>query len=172
MPVRNALPYLDRAVESILAQTHDDFEFVILDDGSNDGSSESLRRWAVRDRRIRLVEGGGTRGPVGSSNFVVGQGRAPIVARMDADDIAHPDRLQCQLAVLARRRDAVLVGSVWEGIDRRGRVVREADLSTLGCPGFAAPFAHGSIMFRRDAFEAAGGYRAARPYWEDLDLYL
>jgi len=172
MPVRNALPYLDRAIESILGQTHEDFEFVILDDGSDDGSSDSLRRWAQSDRRIRLIEGGETRGPVGSSNLVVAQSRAPLVARMDADDVAMPDRLQCQLAVLVRRPEAVLVGSVWEGIDRRGEIVREADLSTLGSSRFAAPFAHGSVMFRRDAFDAVGGYRSACRFWEDLDLSL
>lgn len=172
MPVKNALPYLDRAIESILGQTFRDFEFVILDDGSDDGSLEILRRWAQRDSRIRLVEGGRNRGPVGSSNFVVEQSRAPIVARMDADDIAAPDRLQRQLEVLERHREAVLVGSLWEGIDRQGRVVREPDLATLFSNAVAAPFAHGSIMFRREAFDRAGGYRPASRYWEDLDLYL
>ncbi|MDB5693982.1 MAG: glycosyltransferase family 2 protein [Alphaproteobacteria bacterium] len=172
MPVRNAMPYLDAAIESIIGQTHRDFEFVILDDGSEDGSLERLRWWAARDSRIRLIEGGEGRGPVGSSNFVVSQSRAPIVARMDADDVAMPDRLQCQLAVLARHPDTVLVGSVWEGIDRQGRVVREPALSGLDSRGFAAPFAHGSIMFRRQAFEAAGGYRNACRFWEDLDLYV
>jgi hypothetical protein len=172
MPVRNALPYLDAAIESILAQSCEDFEFVILDDGSDDGSVESLRGWAQRDRRIRLVEGAEGKGPVGSSNFVVSIARAPIVARMDADDIATPDRLQCQLELLARYPDAVLVGSVWEGIDRQGRIVREPDLSALEGGRFAAPFAHGSITFRRWAFEAAGGYRAGCEFWEDLDLFV
>ena len=91
---------------------------------------------------------------------------------MDADDVSSPDRLERQLGLLEGRRDAVLVGSVWEGIDRRGEVVREPDLSRLGTSGFAAPFAHGSSMFRRQAFLRAGGYRPECAYWEDLDLYL
>jgi glycosyltransferase involved in cell wall biosynthesis len=172
MPVKNALPYLDRAVESILGQTFGDFEFVILDDGSDDGSLERLYHWASRDDRIRIVEGSRSRGPVGSSNLVVAHSRAPIIARMDADDISAPHRLQWQIEVLHSYPDAALVGSVWEGIDRQDRLVREPDVSTLEANGFAAPFAHGSIMFRRDAFERAGGYRPACEYWEDLDLYL
>lgn len=172
MPTRNALPYLDAAVRSILAQSHADFEFVILDDGSDDGSRERLRFWAAADPRIRLIEGERSLGPVGSSNLVVEAARAPIIARMDADDVSAPDRLERQLELLARHPDAVLVGSVWEGIDRHGRLVREADCSKLGENGFAAPFAHGSVMFRRGAFLRAGGYRRETAYWEDLDLFL
>lgn len=172
MPVRNALPYLDNAIKSIVGQTFGDFEFVIRDDHSTDGSIEVIRAWAARDKRIRLHEGKERKGPAGSSNWVVGRSGAPVVARMDADDIAHPDRLRRQLMLLDAETDAVLVGSVWEGIDRAGRIVREADLSTLNRSNFSAPFAHGSIMFRRAAFDAAGGYREQCNFWEDLDLYL
>ena len=171
MPVRNALPYLDAAAESILAQSHQDFEFVIRDDDSTDGSRERLRFWAAKDKRIRLFEGDRCLGPVGSSNWVVAHARAPIVARMDADDISNPDRLRRQLEILEETPDAVLVGSVWQGIDRQGRVVREPDLSVLRTSRFAAPFAHGSIMFRRSAFDRVAGYRAECEFWEDLDLY-
>jgi glycosyltransferase involved in cell wall biosynthesis len=170
MPVKNARPYLDAAVESILSQTHRDFEFIIRDDHSTDGSLERLRFWAGKDKRIRLFEGEQSLGPSGSSNWVVEQARTPLVARMDADDISRPDRLERQLAILEDNPDAVLVGSVFEGIDRKGRVVREPDLSVLASSRFAAPFAHGSIMFRRAAFERAGGYRSACDFWEDLDL--
>jgi glycosyltransferase involved in cell wall biosynthesis len=172
MPVRNTLPYLDAAIESILGQSFGDFEFVILDDGSDDGSLERIRHWAGRDARIRVLEEASSQGPVGSSNLVVAQSRAPIVARMDADDVAAPDRLRRQLDLLARHPDTVLVGSLWEGIDREGRVVREPDLSALLASSFAAPFAHGSVMFRRRAFDQVGGYRPACRYWEDLDLSL
>jgi hypothetical protein len=166
------LPYLDEAVRSILAQSHSDFEFVILDDGSDDGSLERLRFWAAADSRIRLIESERSLGPVGSSNLVVERARAPVIARMDADDVSTPDRLERQLELLESHPDAVLVGSVWEGIDRDGRMVREADCSKVGQNGFAAPFAHGSVMFRRDAFLRAGGYRLETAYWEDLDLFL
>src|SRR5437764_6248747 len=91
MPVHNALPHLDEAVQSILGQTYTKFEFVIYDDGSTDGSTERLRYWAEQDGRIRLTVGKRNLGPVGSSNFVVGKASGDLIARMDADDISHPD---------------------------------------------------------------------------------
>jgi glycosyltransferase involved in cell wall biosynthesis len=172
MPVHNALPYLDEAIESIVRQSFSDFEFVILDDGSTDGSTEVLRAWAARDKRIRLVEGGTRLGPAGSSNRVVREAAAPIVARMDADDVARPHRLQRQLALLDAQPDAVLAGSLWDVIDENGRKVREADRSRLLRVSPFAPFSHPTIMFRRTVFDAIGGYRPEADRWEDIDLYL
>lgn len=172
MPVRDAGPYLDASMESILGQSFGDFEFIIRDDGSIDGSTDRLREWQARDRRITLHVGDRPLGPAESSNFVVRQARAPIVARMDADDISLPERLARQLAALDQDPGAVLVGTLWEGIDRTGRRVRPRDRSRLVRPGPFAPFPHGSIMFRRDAFERAGGYRRESNFWEDADLYL
>src|SRR3954469_16623216 len=98
MPVHNALPYLDGAMECILGQTFTDFEFVILDDASTDGSTARLREWAKRDERIRLYGAREKLGPAVTSNFVVRKARAGIIARMDADDISHTDRLMRQWA--------------------------------------------------------------------------
>ncbi|MDQ5808513.1 MAG: glycosyltransferase family 2 protein, partial [Actinomycetota bacterium] len=112
MPVRNARPYLDQSISSVLGQTFGDFELVIRDDGSTDGSREVLRAWARRDRRIRLHEDDRPLGPAGSSNWVVAHSDAPFVARMDADDVAHPDRLRRQLAVLRAHADVDVVGAL------------------------------------------------------------
>jgi glycosyltransferase involved in cell wall biosynthesis len=172
MPVHNALPYLEEAIESIVAQSATEFEFVILNDGSTDGSSEVLRAWAQKEPRIRLVESRTRLGPAGSSNRVVAEAQGEIVARMDADDIARSDRLERQLALLDAEPDAVLVGTLWDVIDERGRRVREADRSRLLRVSPFAPFAHPTIMFRKEAFERVGGYRAAADRWEDVDLYL
>ena len=109
MPVHNAIPYLDEAITSILSQSFGDFEFVVLDDGSTDGSLDRLRYWAERDRRIRLIRGRTRSGPVESSNRVVRESRAALVARMDADDRAHPDRLKLQIEAFAEHPDAVLM---------------------------------------------------------------
>ena len=172
MPVRNAMPHLDASLASILGQTFGDFEFVIRDEASTDGSREVLRAWAARDARVRLTEGDEVLGPSGSSNWVVRESRAPLVARMDADDVAHADRLRRQVEILRAHPDVVLVGALWESIDEAGRVVRGRDRGRLArCSGFA-PFPHPSIAFRREPFVHAGGYRSECEFWEDVDLYL
>lgn len=172
MPVHNAMPYLDEAITSILSQSFGDFEFVILDDGSTDGSLERLRYWAGRDPRIRLIRGRRRSGPVESSNRVVRESRAALVARMDADDRAHPNRLELQMGTFAEDGDAVLVAGLSDTIDARGWQVRGVDLARLVRRSPFAPFAHPTTMFRRSAFDLAGGYRAESSRWEDVDLYL
>lgn len=173
MPVHNAMPHLDAAVRSILDQTFGDFEFVIYDDASIDGSTECLRDWARRDSRIRLLEGERNLGPVGSSTFVVEQSTAPLIARMDADDLCSPDRLDKQFDLLRDNPQAGLVGTLFEVIDERGRVIRKADTWRLARKAPFVPFAaHGSIMFRRSVFEQIGGYRAECEFWEDQDLVV
>src|SRR6185312_17087211 len=92
MPVHNAFPFLNESIKSILEQTLKDFEFVILDDSSTDRSAELLREWSLRDKRIHLHQSKKPLGLAASSNAVVARACAPLVARMDADDIAHPDR--------------------------------------------------------------------------------
>ena len=171
MPVRNLAPYVGASIQSILDQSYRNFEFLILDDGSSDGTGDIVRKWAAKDARIRVFERERRLGPAGSSNFIVRQARFPLIARMDGDDVSHPERLGLQVEALANNPDACLVGSLWEGIDERGRLVRPRDRWALSRPSPFAPFPHGSIMFRRAAFEAAGGYRADADFWEDLDLY-
>ena len=78
MPVHNGLPHLDEAIESILVQTFDDFEFVIVDDASTDGSRERLRDWARRDGRIRLIELDDKLGPAMSSDRAASEAKTPI----------------------------------------------------------------------------------------------
>ncbi len=170
MPVHNALPHLDAAVRSILDQTHADFEFVIFDDASTDGSAARLRKWAARDSRIRLLEGQENLGPVGSSSLVVEQAKAPLIARMDADDVCDPDRLRRQVQVLSENSDAGVVASLFGVIDERGRALRGPEVWRLARKSPFVPFAHGSIMFRRSIFDQVGGYRAQCEYWEDQDL--
>jgi glycosyltransferase involved in cell wall biosynthesis len=81
---------------SILGQSLDDFELIILDDASTDGTGAALREWQRKDGRVRLIASARPLGLAGSSNRVVAEVRAPLIARMDADDIAHRDRLQRQ----------------------------------------------------------------------------
>lgn len=171
MPVRNALPFLNESIRSILEQTLQDFEFIILDDASTDGSTQLLREWARRDTRIQLHESRQRLGLSGSSNAVVSKAQAAIVARMDADDVAHPDRLRRQLHIIESRPDIAVIGTLCNGIDASGRVVRPRDRWRLVRRSSYVPFPHGSAMFRRAAFEAVGGYDEKAVRAEDQDLF-
>jgi glycosyltransferase involved in cell wall biosynthesis len=172
MPVRDALPFLDESIESILNQTFTDFELILLDDASGDGSTARLREWAGRDERIRLYESREKCDLSTLLNFAIRGARSCIIARMDADDISHPDRLIKQWQVIQSRPDVALVGTLFEGIDFRGRRVRRRDRWRLMRKNIFPPFPHGSVMFRRKIFEEIGGYRKECDAWEDHDLFL
>jgi glycosyltransferase involved in cell wall biosynthesis len=171
MPVHNAAPFLNESIRSILDQSISDFEFVILDDASSDESPELLRRWEQRDSRIRVFRSERQLGLAGSSNLVVSKTSAQIIARMDADDVSHTERLAKQLEVLSIYDDVVAVGTLFDGIDAAGRVIRPRDRWRLLHSSQYIPFPHGSTMFRRAAFDAVGGYQELI-VGEDQDFFL
>ena len=110
MPTYNPGRYVSEAIESILAQTFTDFEFLISDAGSTDGSLEVMRRYAEADPRIRLIIQPKA-GIVRALNELIALARGDLIARMDADDIALPVRLERQVAYLNDHPECVLVGS-------------------------------------------------------------
>lgn len=171
LPVHNGRDFVESSIRSILAQDFTDFELIVGDDGSDDGTGSVLARLAAEDERIRLLRRPNKSGLAGSANWVISEARAPLVAIAHADDIYHPSRLRRQVELLERRPDAVLAGTLADGIDARGRRVQPASLSRLLRRSAFAPFAHTTIMFRADAFSRAGGYRSQADGWEDLDLY-
>lgn len=172
MPVHNALPHLDEAVESILGQTFGAFEFVILDDASTDRSTDRLRHWASQDPRIRLLRAESNLGPVRSSNMVAQAARTEFVARMDADDVSYPERLEEEIELLREYPDVGVVASLCDMIDRAGRRIRSAEGWRLSRRSVFVPFAHGAMMYRREIFDQVGGYREQCEYWEDQDLVV
>lgn len=115
MSVYNGETFLSEAIESVLGQTFSDFEFLILDDGSRDSSRAIIERYAANDRRIRLIARE-NRGLIASLNQLIEEARAPLVARMDADDICRPDRFARQVGFFAANPDYGVVGSWTEHI--------------------------------------------------------
>jgi glycosyltransferase involved in cell wall biosynthesis len=111
MPVRNVEGTVDSAIRSIVAQTWKAWELVVLDDGSTDGTVQRLRAWAALDDRIRPFVDGCSRGISARLNEGVRHSRAPVIARMDGDDICYPHRLQTQLAFLRDNPEVDVVGA-------------------------------------------------------------
>jgi glycosyltransferase involved in cell wall biosynthesis len=165
------MPHVEESIRSLLTQSFTDFELIIGDDGSNDSTGEVLARLAAEDGRIRLLRREGKSGPAAAANWVISHARAPLIAIAHADDSAYRERLRRQVELFGDHSEVVMVGAINVGIDSEGRIVHPPNLWRLAVPTAFAPMAHSSVMFRRDAFQAAGGYRQAADCWEDLDLY-
>jgi GT2 family glycosyltransferase len=176
MSVRDGERYLAAAIESVLAQTLADLELVVIDDGSTDSSPEILAGYAARDARV-FVHRHENAGLATSLNRGIAHARSPLIARLDADDIAWPQRLELQVAHLAQNPVVGLVGGAAEFIDEDGHQFAEAHYPTTDSEirqafSSTTPFVHSAVTMRREAFEAVGGYRPAVPHAEDLDLWL
>lgn len=174
MPVRNGAAFLEQALESALAQTLAELELIVVDDHSSDATPEILSAAARRDVRVRVVacEGGGVADALNQGCLAA---RAPYVARLDADDVALPDRLERQAALLDAHANVGLVGGAYFAIDGSGRrwTTHRPPTGDAALRARLAQynvFAHSSVTFRRVAFEQAGGYRLAEA--EDYDLWL
>lgn len=175
MPVYNGERFLAEAIDSILGQTFTDFEFVIIDDGSTDASPAILADYASRDPRIRVLRQANA-GIVAALNRGLTECRAPLVARMDADDVCLPQRLAAQVNYLTQYPDLVAVGTAFQLISasgERGPIVRNPSSPRAIARGLrsANRLAHPTVMMRRDAVLAAGGYREALRHAEDYDLW-
>ena len=178
MPVYNGERYVAEATESILAQTISDFEFLIIDDGSTDRSRAILEKLASRDKRIRLVSRP-NRGLVATLNELLGMARGEYIARMDADDVALPNRFALQVAFLDANPDVVVLGGQVQETDVTGRWdlvgpthptehEKMVDLMLTGC----TTMNHPSAMMRHSTVKEVNGYDAAFEQSEDLDLWL
>lgn len=179
MSVYNGERFLAAAIDSVLAQTFADFEFLIVDDGSSDATAAILREYESRDPRVRAIMRE-NRGLVASLNEMLAMAQAPIVARMDADDICRRDRFECQMAFLAEHPDHGVVGSWSEDMDEHGdplfrtgcdHPLTHEDMLEAIVAGRHV-ICHPAAMFRRDVVLGVGGYHAAFRHCEDYDLWL
>jgi len=181
LPVFNAVEHLAVCLKSLERQTLDDFEVVAVDDGSSDGSAEILKQWSRNDQRFRVI-GRSHQGLVPSLNIGLGECRGDLVARMDADDVAHPRRLELQSDMLKSHDDLSVVSCLIRHFPAH-RVAQGfrlyddwlnslVDHDEMFRERFAeSPLAHPSVLFRKKAVDDVGGYRDCG--WpEDYDLWL
>src|SRR5262245_13527065 len=151
MAVRNGAPWVREAVQSVLAQTAADLELIVIDDGSTDETADVLA--SMDDTRLR-VERQPPRGLTPSLNRALSLARAPLIARLDADDLAVPERLACQRRFLDAHPDVGLLGAAAREVDALGRQVGvvlppEEDPAIRHALIRRNPFIHSSIMARR-----------------------
>lgn len=171
MSVHNGLPYLAEAVASILAQTFREFEFLILDDASTDGTREFLHR--LNDPRIRVIDLPQNIGLTAALNIGLREARGELIARQDADDVSGPRRLELQLGFLAGHPSCAVVGSQARLMDKDGRSLGKKNfpLSYRGI-AFAHLFdnalAHSAVTFRK---AAVGTYDEAWTASQDYELW-
>jgi len=181
LPFRNARETLGECLDSIAAQTFTHYELLAIDDGSQDGSADLVARRALRDTRIHLTRQHPL-GLVAALNRGLAKARAPLIARMDADDRMHPERLAAQVAGLAADPALGLLATqvrlfpeehIQAGFREYIRWQNACcDPATISDEIYIeSPFAHPSVMFRRAVVQAAGGYRTGI-FPEDYDLWL
>jgi len=177
LPAYNCLKYIDNCIQSIQNQTLSDFEFIIIDDCSTDGTFEIIKQASLRDKRIRPYRNKGNSGICFSLNRAIALATSDLVARMDADDISHPDRLKKQFDFLETHPDVILVGTNIELIDENNEIIGQREYpqnhdEIVKALNDYSPFCHPSVMFRKEAIVKAGGYREQYRDAEDYDLWL
>lgn len=173
MPVWNGASHLREAIDSILSQTERNFEFLIIDDGSTDDTVEIIKEY--QDPRIRLIQQA-HEGIVVALNRGVAESRAAWIARMDADDISYPQRFETQLALVRKNTNAVLchtqIRIIGEEryVTKVGRFIRSEGLIQLRLC-YQCAILHPTVMFKKDAFLACGGYLPEERHAEDYGLW-
>ena len=181
LPIRDAGATLDECLRSISRQTLSGYEVVVVDDGSSDKGPDIAQAHARRDARLRLIESS-LAGLVGALNTGIDQSSAALIARMDADDIMHPERLARQVEFLDRHPRIDVVGSrvhafpaealgkgMTEYLRWQNRCVSSCDMAEEIF--VESPLTHPSVMFRRQSVFEAGGYKSG-DFPEDYELWL
>jgi glycosyltransferase involved in cell wall biosynthesis len=178
MSVFNGERFVAEAIESILNQTFRDFEFIIIDDGSTDGTAAVLRHYQEIDLRI-VVHHQQNKGLIASLNAGCDLAQGRYIARMDADDVAIPERLDRQINYLEQFPAIALLGSSVNIIDDRGRHLYFLKFPTADekikewlYDLHQVPISHPTVVFRTEVLRATGGYRPALLAGEDYDLFI
>ncbi len=175
MSVYNGEKYLEQAIRSVLRQTFPNFEFIIVDDASTDKSTEIIS--SFDDPRIKLIRNKTNIGLTLSLIEGINQAKGEYIARMDADDVSLPHRLETEVRFLDLHQDYALVGSSFYVINDMGENMGiipvllcydqiKNELLNKNC------FCHGSILIRKTAYESVGGYNSDFRYAQDYDLWL
>jgi glycosyltransferase involved in cell wall biosynthesis len=175
MSVYNEENYLKDTIDSISNQTEQDFEFIIVDDGSNDGTLDVLDSIKKTDRRIRVISNSKNAGIAKALNNGIKYASGKYIALMDAGDISHPRRFEKQVDFLEKRKDISILGTQGQWIDLDHKVIGSWKLpldvgdKEIYKTGGAI---HPSIMVRRDLFDTIGLYKSDLEMSQEFEMYL
>lgn len=179
MPVYNGAEFVGRAVDSILRQTLENLELIIIDDGSTDETWKVLKELAERDRRVRIFRNEINVGIPGTSNRALSLARGKFIARQDADDWSYPERLEKQVRYMEKHEDIVAVGTFMLLVEQSGLPIRlwrvpliheEIDLRHIN--GFSLQLPHGTMVARTEAMTRIGGYKEDHLFGSDYEMML
>jgi len=174
MPVHNSATFLRQAVDSILNQTYRDFEFIVVDDGSYDGSGQMLSDYIRIDPRIKVITNEKNSGIVFSLNRGLKKCTGDFIMRMDSDDIALCDRLEKQIKYMEKRSDCAVLGGAIEYIDASGRELGQVRKCSPNSSLLSRnPLLHPTVVIRRAVLVQHGiFYRERYRYAEDYYMWL
>ncbi len=177
MPSYNAETFISESIDSILQQSFTDFELILIDDGSTDRTLDIIKQYAASDARIVVIEKENS-GQTDSMNVGIYKSRGQLIARLDNDDIAMPDRLKKQVAYMRRLPDVVLLGTCAFEIDLYGSTIKKDDYPTNhahllnNLKRIKRFFSHSSVMFRSTVVKHIGGYNPRYKIAQDYDLWF
>lgn len=174
MPAYNAEKYVQIAIESILSQTFKDFELIIIDDGSTDGTRKKLQEYK-HHKKIRLLRNTSNKGISETLNKGIKEAKANIIARMDSDDVCSVSRLEKEFQYLKKNPHKDLVYTDLFYINEKGRKIgkREYEPKKIASQiHIESPIAHATVMFRKNMLKKTGLYQSQFDGAEDYDLWI
>ena len=177
MAVFNGQKYVEEAIRSILAQSFKNFEFIIVDDGSTDGTKEILIDWAKKDARIKIISNSVNIGLTKSLNRAIKIVQGEYIARQDADDISLPERIEKQVVFLKNHPEIKVLGTFGYAINKEGKILREEILpvSPQNIKNVLIkrnPFIHSSVMINKEIMDKVGGYNEDFTVIQDYELWF
>lgn len=178
LPTYNGALYIEEAIKSVITQTYNDWELIILDDASTDDTGKISKEYAELDQRIIYVKNETNLRLVKNLNKGLSLAKGSFIARIDEDDIwTDIDKLKKQMEVFDKDNNCVLVGTYFEVVDEGGKHIRNItppldDKSIRKIILLYNPFGHSTVIFKKAEVMKIGGYDKAIKYGEDYDLWL
>ncbi|MFH1547498.1 MAG: glycosyltransferase, partial [bacterium] len=163
IPVHNGEKYIEESIKSCLLQTYSNFEIIVVDDKSTDNTLQILKELENRESKLIIIEAEKQNGLGNVLNIGIKASSGKYIARLDADDVMYPTRLEKQVSFMEINTDVVVVGGQIDTMDENGKIIGERSYSLQDSDikknlFLFQPFAHPAVMIRKDAAEKVGYY--------------